>query len=306
MMGEGIGPAPLPANYRMQTAELVQYGIAELTAAGVPECTSDVHLLLGHCLGKSRTQLLMAARDEVPAAAEQLFRGLLHRRKQREPLAYILGEQEFWSRSFFVTPAVLIPRPETEFLLETVLRAVRADRQPLEGTVLDLCCGSGVIAIILALELGRKVVGIDLSPKALAVTRGNCRRHGVERLVQLVQSDLLTALRPDGCLSLVVSNPPYVSTHAVYHEVEPEVRDYEPLLALDGGERGLDLIWRIRNDLPRVLAPGGQFFMEIGHDQGPAVAEMFAAKTAGLRNFQTITILKDYADRDRVLHARIE
>jgi len=289
----------------MQTAELVHYGITELKAAGIPECTSDVHLLLGSCLGKSRTQLLLAAREEVPTEAEQLFVGLLQRRKKREPLAYILGEQEFWSHSFLVNPAVLIPRPETEFLLENVFAESNSRPGFVEGAVLDLCCGSGVIAIILALELKRKVVAIDLSAAALAVTGRNCLRHQVDRLVMPVRCDLLSALRSDRCFSLVVTNPPYVSTTAVENELEPEVREHEPWLALDGGERGLDLIQRIRDDLPRILAPGGQVFMEIGYDQGTAVAEMFAAHKAGLCDFHDIRILKDYAGRDRVLHARI-
>jgi release factor glutamine methyltransferase len=289
----------------MHISELVRYGISVLTAAGVPDCTSDIYLLLGRCLGKSRTQLLIAAGEDVPGAAELLFKELLDRRRQREPLAYILGEQEFWSRSFVVTPSVLIPRPETEFLLETALKCIRNDPSFPEGAVLDLCCGSGVIASILALELRRKVIAVDLSAEALAVTRINCLRHGVDDAVCLLQSDLLSALKPHGKVSLVVSNPPYVSTYAVQNEVEPEVGEYEPLLALDGGEKGLDLIARIREELPLVLAPGGGLFMEIGYDQGQAVAEMFSAPRQGLRDFTHIMILKDYADRDRVLHARI-
>lgn len=289
----------------MQTSELVHIGISELTTAGIPDCTSDVHLLLGYCLEKSRTQLLIAAREEVPTPLENQFRQLLLRRKKREPLAYILGEQEFWSRSFIVNPSVLIPRPETEFLLEYVLKTIRTDQALPDGAVLDLCCGSGVIAIILALELRRQVIALDLSQKALEVTHQNCLRHGVENSVHLMRSDLLGAVQLRGKVSFIVSNPPYVSTYAVNHEVEPEVRDHEPRMALDGGERGLDLITRIRNDLPRVLTPGGHIFMEIGYDQGYAVTELFSEYQDGLKKFHSIKILKDYAGRDRVLHARI-
>jgi len=289
----------------MQLSELVRHGIAELKAAGVPECTSDIHLLLGHCLGKSRTQLLLAARDEVSSEAVQMFLTLLERRKRREPLAYILGEQEFWSLPFHVNPAVLIPRPETEFLLETVFATLRQNTAQLQGAVLDLCCGSGVIAIVLALELKRRIVAIDLSDTALEVTRRNCRRHEVDDLVMPIRGDLLTPIRGSRCCSLVVSNPPYVATSAIYDEVAPEVRDHEPWLALDGGERGLDLVYRIREDLPFVLAPGGMVFMEIGYDQGDAVAEMFTTSIPGIPDFEEIRIIRDYAGRDRVLYARI-
>jgi len=248
---------------------------------------------------------LLAAREEVPKTAEQMFTAMLQRRKKREPLAYILGEQEFWSRSFFVNSAVLIPRPETEFLLEKVFTESRTGSGFEQGAVLDLCCGSGVIAVILAIELKRRVLAVDLSSTALQVTSRNARRHEVESLVTPIQSDLLSTFGNKRCFSLVVSNPPYVSTVAIDKEVEPEVRDYEPRLALDGGERGLDLIQRIREDIPQILVPGGQLFMEIGYDQGQMVAEMFAAQRPGLIDFYDIQILKDYAGRDRVLHARI-
>lgn len=290
----------------MKIHELVEYGMSVLTSAGIPDCASDVYLLLGHCLCKSRTQLLVAAKEDVSGSDYQYCLKLLSRRQKREPLAYILGEQEFWSHSFVVNPSVLIPRPETEFLLEHVLKAVRTEKKIPKGSIIDLCCGSGVIAIILALELRRKITAIDLSPKALEVARENSCRHNVQSLVHLMRADLLSAIVPERRVSFVVSNPPYVSSNAVSREVEPEVRDYEPLMALDGGEKGLDLIAKIRSDLPKILTPGGHVFMEIGHDQGEAVAEMFQEYREGEKHFHSIQILKDYAGRDRVLHARID
>lgn len=286
----------------MQIAELIRQGMKELAAAGVEDGASDVHLLLGHCLGKRRTELLLAARQEVGQELACLFQQLLDRRKRREPLAYILGEQEFWSRSFVVSPAVLIPRPETEFLVETVLAAVKARPYLVEGAIIDLCCGSGVIAIILALELNRPVLAIDLSAEALEVARRNCLRHGVSHLVRLVQGDLLSAILGKEMVSLLVSNPPYVSHGAIVNEVAPEVREYEPWLALDGGESGLDAICRIRQELPSVLVARGEVFMEIAHDQGAAVAELFGDDEDG-NSCTTLHILKDYAGRHRVLHA---
>ncbi len=289
----------------MRIAELIERGIAVLTEAKVPDCSSDVSLLLGHCLNKSRTQLLVACGEEAPAEAVECFFRLLARRARREPVAYILGEQEFWSRSFLVNSAVLIPRPETEFMLEMVLKRLQG-RPLVAGGVLDLCCGSGVIGIILALELRRKVTAVDISAAALTVSRQNCRRHRVQPLVNLVRSDLLEGISADAGLSLIVTNPPYVSRYALQCEVEPEVGRYEPDQALDGGERGLDVICRIRDDLPRVLARGGQVFMEIGSDQGAEVEALFRRRALDLPNFEYVEIIKDYAGHDRVLHGVLE
>ena len=246
---------------------------------------------------------MLAAREEVPEEARIQFLSLLARRSKREPLAYILGVQEFWSLDFTVTPAVLIPRPETEFLVEAVLRQVRSDGGLPDGLVVDLCCGSGVIAIVLTLELGRVVTAVDLSREALAVSRVNCLRHEVAERVRLVQSDLCSAISRREQCALIVSNPPYVSRSAV-HDLEPEVCDHEPLLALDGGERGLEVIRRIREELPHLLMAGGLFFMEIGSDQGEAVREIFSFVPEGEAGFTELRLLTDYAGRDRVLMAR--
>ncbi len=286
----------------MQIGELIRIGVAELTSAGVVDCVHDVHLLLGHCLGKSRTQLLASAREEVRQPGILEFSHLLERRKKREPVAYILGEQEFWSLPFVVNSNVLIPRPETEYLLEKVLTQIELEGCP-DGQILDLCCGSGVIGAVLALELRRRVTAVDISLEALGVTKYNCVRHGVDNLVRLVRSDLFSGLAFSGDVPLVVSNPPYVSRSAIESELEPEVAGYEPSLALDGGEEGMDLIVRIRHDIPRVLMPGGHLFMEIGFDQGAAVSASLKGSVDGLRDFSKVDIIQDLAGKDRILHA---
>ena len=288
----------------MRIRDLLTAAEDALVRVGVVDGRIDLEFLLAHCLGKGRTALFLDANCEVPPEVEGHFRGLLARRLEREPLAYILAEQEFWSLPFTVSPAVLIPRPETEFLLEVVLAETKKHILP-PGRNLDLCCGSGVIAIILALELGREVTAIDLSWAALQVARQNCLRHGVEALVHLCQADLLTALRPEPLFSLVVSNPPYVSQTAIHHELAPEVSRYEPHLALDGGPVGMDCIRQIRERLPAVLVPGGELFMEIGYDQGQVTAELFRQPISGQRPFSLVEIRQDYAGKDRVLHARL-
>ncbi|WP_163339616.1 peptide chain release factor N(5)-glutamine methyltransferase [Desulfopila sp. IMCC35008] len=279
--------------------------MALLTEANIPDCRSDVFLLLGHVLEKSRTGLLAAGGEQVDAVSEAIFRNLLDRRLQREPVAYIIGEQEFWSLDFMVNRKVLIPRPETEFLLERVISHVK-NRSIPAGRFIDLCCGSGVISIVLALELACSVEAVDISAGALQVTRDNCLRHGVDNQVRLICSDLTSCFHSERDVALVVSNPPYVSRRAIRDELEPEVARFEPRLALDGGEEGLDLVRRIRVDLPRILKPGGVVMMEIGFDQGDAVKSLFQTGIEGTPSFNEVEILRDYSGRDRVLSAVIE
>jgi release factor glutamine methyltransferase len=287
----------------MRVVDLVRLGVNQLEVAGIEQAALEVELLLGFCLKKNRAGLFLAATAEVDEHREQEFLTMLTRRAGHEPTAYILCEQEFWSLPFWVTPAVLIPRPETEFLLEAVLAGIRNGQwQP--GPVLDLCCGSGIIGIILALEMGQMVTAVDLSAQALQVARQNAERHHVADRLTLVQADLLTAFVPRPLFSLVVSNPPYVSEQEMRDGLQPEVAFFEPHLALNGGAGGLDIIQRIRTTLPRVLKPGGEFFMEIGADQGQAVMQLFTSDD-GAKTFERVEVLQDYAGRDRVLHAKM-
>ncbi len=287
----------------MRIGELLRYGDQVLGAVGISQPTADVFFLLGHVLEKNRTALLVAAADEVADEHVAQFADLLDRRAKREPLAYILGEREFWSLPFTVTPDVLIPRPETEFLLETVFKRL-AESPLVSGKIVDLCCGSGVIAVVLARELQRRVLAVDISEKALAITQRNAARHGVAEQVMPLCADLCSSFALQQSFALVVTNPPYVSTKALGGEMQPEVVQYEPHLALDGGAEGMQCIRQIRKALSSLLVSGGQVFMEIGWDQGAAVRHLFLDN--GNQEdavFTTVEIMQDYAGRDRVLHA---
>lgn len=288
----------------MQLCELLQFGASRLREAGVADFELEARLLLEYCTKLSRTAIFLAGRSEVDRQQEELYLLLLERRKKREPLAYIVGEQEFWSLPFWVTAEVLIPRPETEFLLDRVLALTDQDNFH-KAHIVDLCCGSGVIAIILAKELDRPVLASDISLSALRLARKNSERHHLATSVTLVQGDLLQPFKGQGLVSLLVGNPPYVRSIDVEHNLMPEVTDYEPHLALDGGEDGMECIKKIRQGLPLVLSPGGQCFLEIGADQGAAVKKIFLEGIAGLPDFQQVEILSDYAGRDRVVHARL-
>ena len=288
----------------MRLSELLQLAVGELELAGIEECALEARLLLEACLGKSRTEIFLLGQAEVAEAEQSKFLGFISRRKKREPVAYILGEQEFWSMPFWVSPAVLIPRPETEFLLDRVLALV--DQENLtKGALLDLCCGSGVIATVLAKETGERVIASDISPLALEVTRSNLYRHGLAENVALVEADLFSAFRMHRDFSLIVSNPPYVSRFELENNLQPEVAMHEPRLALDGGVGGMDFILRICQEVPKFLCPGGQLFMEIGADQGDAARLLFTEVPKDSLTFEKVDILVDYAGRERVLHARM-
>jgi release factor glutamine methyltransferase len=286
----------------MRVVDILAKSAELLKRAGVEEYQLDSRLLLEFVLKMSRTELFLAAERQLTEDEFDLYQSLLSRREKREPVAYIIGEQDFWSLTFNVTPDVLIPRPETEFLLEQVF-AKTSDKNFNNGNILDLCCGSGVIASILALEKGKVVYGVDISEKALLVCQSNLLRNNLTKMVQLIQSDLLAAFTPKAWCSLVVSNPPYVSHIDVKDSLEPEVGQYEPQLALDGGVRGMEVIAVMREQLEYSMLPGGQLFMEFGADQAQEITELFGHTTGAGSGFSFVEVLQDYAGRDRVLHA---
>ena len=254
----------------MSLQTIVRHARAELAAAGIPaaEAAMDADVLARHALGWDLATLVSRAADEAPEGFEARFRGLIERRRRREPVAYIRGTQEFWGRDFVVRPGVLIPRPETEFIIEEAIawsRARDAGAAPLR--VLDIGAGSGCIAITLALELaGARVAATDVSPDALDTARENQRRLGAEVTFHL-GSYLADAGTP---VELLVSNPPYV-TLGDYAQVQPEVRDFEPVTALVSGEDGLDAIRGVVQAATTALAPDGLLLVEIGFGQSEAV-----------------------------------
>ncbi len=231
----------------------------------------DAKILLAHVLGGSSPAAL-DPRAPVDPADEERFSALWRRREAGEPVQYILGEWDFYGRTFRVDPRALIPRPETEHLVEEARREAPSPRR-----IVDLGCGSGILAVTLALECPAAfVLGIDRSVEALALARENARRHGVERRAALVASDWLSALAP-ARFDLAVANPPYVAS-ADRESLPPAVRDFEPPEALFAGPDGLSEIRRLLEDATRAVARGGAFLIEIGFAQADAVRTAVAAR----------------------------
>lgn len=261
----------------------------------------DAELLLAYVLGQSRTQLYTRAFEQLPRNQVEKFQQLLKRRGQGAPVAYLVGWKEFYGRRFVVTPDVLIPRPETEILVEESLRCV--ERSGLaRPRLLDCCTGSGCVAVTLALEVAESQVrACDLCPKALEVAAENLVAHNLHRRIKLYQGDLLEALPPHTQrFDLIVSNPPYVATDVGPRPEEGVVR-YEPNLALFGGRDGCDLLRRLADGATRWLNPGGWMVLEMAPFQIEGM-EAYLQE----RGFQHTSIVPDLSGLPRVLSGRWE
>jgi release factor glutamine methyltransferase len=278
---------------------LLERGSSELRDAGVPEARFEAELLLRHALGCTREALYARLQEPAGAEAAGHYFQLLERRRGRVPIQHILGSQEFYGLSFRVTPSVLIPRPETEGVVEQTIAelSLRAKGEP---RIADVGCGSGCIAIAIAKARPEaKLFAIDASPAALAVARENAAAHGVENRILFLQGDLLEPILGRGeTLDLVVSNPPYV-VDAEIEELAPEVREHEPRMALAGGVDGLAAITRLLAAAGAALGDGGSLVMEIGKGQDREVAKR--VNSAGL---ELLRIVPDLAGIPRVVVAR--
>jgi release factor glutamine methyltransferase len=240
----------------------------QLEAAGIAADAAaiDAEVLARHVLGWDRAQLLSHYRDAAPAAFSERYQPLVDRRSRREPVAMITGTREFWSRDFAVTPNTLVPRPDTELIVEEALR-ILPDRA---STVIDIGTGSGCLAVTLAAERPQDlVVATDISHEALLVARANARRHQVDGRLQFVRTDLASGLRIQA--DLIVSNPPYVPYRDA-GSLPVDVSDYEPAMALFGGRDGLAIIERLLLTLTPRLAPDAAFIVEFGDGQEDDVA----------------------------------
>ncbi|MDD3581185.1 MAG: peptide chain release factor N(5)-glutamine methyltransferase [Desulfobacca sp.] len=281
--------------------ELLRWTTDYFKAKGVSEPRAAAQVLLAHCLGLERIELYL--QYNKPLTAEELasFKTLIRRRLTGEPTQYITGHQEFWSLDFLVTPAALIPRPETEILIEAVLEQVQQPDSPLaKGPVLDVGTGSGVLAVVLARTLPDPwVVALDLSATALALAQENARRLGAADRISFVQGDLSQPLAPGPTFALIVSNPPYVPT-GDWQRLPRETRDFEPRAALDGGPDGLAVIRRLISTAHQYLLPGGLLALEMGQGQAEAVLDLIAQQAA----YGPAQLRRDYQQIQRVVLVR--
>jgi release factor glutamine methyltransferase len=266
-----------------------------LKAAGVDSPVIDARLLVEAAADATRADIVADPQKPLTLDQAAKLEDFIARREQREPISHILGRKGFWKIMLRVTPGVLTPRPDTETVVELVLRDLPEDRA---FTLLDLGVGSGAIMLaILADRPAAKGLGIDVSEDALAVARDNAASLGLAGRAAFLRGDWTRGLADAG-FDRVVSNPPYIRSGEIAG-LDPEVRDYEPRIALDGGDDGLSAYRLLAPEILRVLKPGGRFAVEIGYDQSAAVEALF--KAAGAEDVATA---KDLALRDRVVSGR--
>ena len=328
----GLRPAALalPSGCCPDVEACLASGTLLLEAAGIETARLDAECLAAHALGWPRWQVILTPRRRLTPEEFGRYLGLLGRRERREPLAYVLGMREFWSLNLAVSPGVLVPRPETETLVEATLavwremtagaghepratshepraasRELRAESRGPRAerpTIVELCTGSGAVAIALATEIPTaRILATDVSWRALRVARANALAHAVAGRVAFLRGNLWQAVNgqaPAGSVDLVVANPPYVPTRDVAR-LMPEIQ-WEPRLALDGGADGL----RVQRDIiatsPERIRPGGFLLLEIGADQGEAILALLGK----MGRFETGRIFRDLAGRPRVIAAR--
>lgn len=277
-------------------AQTLNAAAKTLGAAGVDSPRLNADLLLAEVLGRSRTSLIADATGPVPEELQARFLALIHRRCQREPLQHILGEAHFYGLVFKVTPDVLVPRPETELLVERAVEFLRGRSEPM---VFDFGAGSGCIPISIAKAVPEsRVWSADISGAALVIARFNAGKNEVADRVQFLQGDGFGGLEPGRRFDLITSNPPYIPT-ADLKELQPEVREFDPVLALDGGTDGLVFLRRLAGEAGGWLKPDGKLMIELGHDQSTAVTSLFENEM-----WIVEAILDDYSRIPRILIAR--
>jgi release factor glutamine methyltransferase len=276
-------------------SSFLNWSQSQLAEAGVLSPRIDSEIILAHTLNLSRADLWTQDKRILSESEIKIVKKYMERRLNREPISLIVGHQEFWSLDFVVDENVLTPRPETELLVEIALNCIISP----PTKVLDLGTGSGALAVTMAKEVSDcKISAIDIDPKALSIAKENATRHGVVDQIEFICADLRTS-NWSGCFSMILSNPPYIKS-AEIQKIMPEVRNFEPEKALDGGITGLDFYQAIIPMAIDRLEENGFLILEIGHDQ----ADEVKALLNNLSCYQNIEVIQDYSGYDRVIKAQ--
>lgn len=275
----------------MTYREAIAYGISELKKAGIDSPT-DARMLLCHTTGKDELYAAVHSAEPLGADAEERYKSYIARRAAKEPAAYITGHREFMGLDFAVNPLVLIPRPETEFIVEYLIDNFCDS----DVSIVDICTGSGAIAVSAAYYIKNcRVLGVDISSGALEVAALNAKRLGVADRVRFAETDALSLSDFGEKFDIIVSNPPYIPDKVV-DTLDADVKDYEPRIALCGGDDGLRFYRAITAAAPNMLTHSGLIMFEVGFDQADAVAEIMK------KDFRNIGCIKDLSGIKRIVY----
>lgn len=274
----------------MTHRQILDVAVSKLLEAGIVEASNDAYIIFEEAFQMNRTGYLIKANEEADENLIPVFDDMINRRAAHEPLQYILGKAYFMGLEFMVSPDVLIPRFDTEILVEEALKHINADMR-----VLDVCTGSGCIGVSVAKLSGAEVVAVDISEAALAMAKKNAE-HNCTSNVTFVHSDMFSNV--EGQFDVILSNPPYIRSEEVL-KLMPEVLVHEPHLALDGHEDGLFFYEILARESGRFLAPSGMLIMEIGYDQAEEVSCLLENN-----NFTDIRVIRDLAGLNRVVCGR--
>ena len=274
----------------MNTLQLINFGSRELSRKKIDSCILDSELLLSKILNKKREEILINLNQEVCQKHFANYKKLILRRSQHEPIAYIMEEKEFWSKNFIVSPDTLIPRPETELMVEKLVEIFKEKKI----SILDMGTGSGCIIISLLSEIKNSTgVGIDISKKALVIAKKNSKKHNLQNKIKFLNKAL------DGKFyqkfDLIVSNPPYIKSNTIKN-LKENIKRYEPRIALDGGNDGLDLIKKVIYKTKYILKVKGMLALEIGNEQFKKVSKILLEN-----NFRIEHTIKDYKENIRCI-----
>ena len=274
----------------MTHRQILEGAVSKLLAAGIGEASNDAGIIFEEAFQMNRTGYLIRANEEADENLIPVFDDMINRRSAHEPLQYILGKAYFMGLEFMVSPDVLIPRFDTEILVEEALKNISSDMR-----VLDVCTGSGCIGVSVAKLSGADVVAVDISEAALAMAKKNAAHNGTSN-VTFIHSDMFSNV--EGQFDVILSNPPYIRSEEV-HKLMPEVLVHEPHLALDGHEDGLFFYEILARESGRFLAPSGMLIMEIGYDQADEVSCLLENN-----NFTDVRVIRDLAGLNRVVCGR--
>ena len=285
-----------------EVLELIKLTAEYFTNKGLPSPRVDAEILLAHLLKCRRLDLYIRFDSPIEESELDAYRELVRKRASGVPLQHLTGEQEFFSLKMQVSKKALIPRPETETLVELIIHDVIKETKPSDCRILEIGTGTGAIAIALAENLPAcEIWATDLSLDALDVARGNAACHDLDTRIHFLLGDLFDPV-PDKAapFDMIVSNPPYIPSDDIMN-LAREVREHEPHLALDGGPEGLDIIGRISLDAPAYMKEGARLFLETGSEQGGHVLDLLK----GLGLYEDINIHRDLAGRERIVSARL-